>query len=119
MKRRILAPVFVLVLVTACSGGGEDATTTVPSTTTPQTGDATITISGFSFGEPLTVAVGEEVTVVNQDALPHTWTSSEGIFDSGSLSRGEEFSFAFDEAGEYQFVCSIHPEMTGSITVEG
>ena len=69
------------VLVASCSGGG-DATTTVPAeettisapsaSTTVAADDATITIQGFSFGDPITVGAGQEVTVVNADlhAIP-------------------------------------------------
>lgn len=127
MKKRHLIPALAL-LVAACSGGGDgtttlppaDTTTTAPPATTSVAGDeATITIQGFAYGDPLAVGVGEEVTVVNADSTAHTWTSTDGLFDSGSLSSGASFSHTFDEAGEYTFFCGIHPQMTGSITVEG
>ena len=131
MKSRHLALALSLLLFAACSAEGDPTTTAGPSTTvapsttapsdsttTPPSAGATITISGFSFGDPLTVAVGEEVTVVNRDGVPHTWTSNDGLFDSGSLSGGEEFAFTFDEAGQYSFFCGVHPQMTGTITVE-
>jgi len=121
VKKRHLIPAL-LVFMAACSGGG-DATTTAPAadttSTTAPAGDATIAIQGFAFGDPLTVSVGEEVTVVNEDSTAHTWTSSDGLFDSGSLTAGAEFTHTFDAAGEYDFFCGIHPQMTGSITVEG
>jgi plastocyanin len=78
-----------------------------------------ITIRNFDFGAPLTVAVGATVTVRNGDGAPHTWTSNQGVFDSGPLGSGDEFSFVFDAPGEYSFLCEIHPSMTGSITVTG
>lgn len=133
--RRTFALLAGLILAAGCGGGGPATTTTVaatsttsatPTTTTapdsttlPVDADATITISGFAFGEPLTVTVGDTVAVVNQDGVPHTWTSDDGLFDSGSLSRGEVFRHTFTEAGEYEFFCGIHPQMQGSITVQG
>lgn len=97
------------------------ATTTRETTTTaagsPQPA-ATITISGFSFGDPVTVGVGDTVAVVNNDGVPHTWTSEDDVFNL-SLSGGAQGTFTFDEPGEYPFFCSIHPSMTGTITVEG
>ncbi|HJR90885.1 MAG TPA: plastocyanin/azurin family copper-binding protein [Acidimicrobiia bacterium] len=101
------------------------AETTAPETTAPPTSAAadgaaaTINISGSSFGSSPTVAVGDEVEVINNDGIPHTWTSSDGVFDSGTLGQGDTFSFIFEEAGEYPFVCVIHPTMTGTVTVEG
>jgi plastocyanin len=142
--RQILSLIAVLLVVAACAGEGGPATTappvegdttttaavtltTAPGTTTtsasPTTAggvdaDATITIAGFAFGPPLTVPVGSVVAVVNEDSVPHTWTSTDGLFDSGSMSAGDIFRFTFEEAGEYRFFCGIHPQMTGSITVE-
>jgi len=80
---------------------------------------AVITISGFSFGNPVTIAVGQRVLVTNDDPFSHTWTSADGVFDSGSLGQGDEYTTTFDEPGEYPFFCRIHPEMSGIITVAG
>jgi plastocyanin len=102
--------VALAVIAAGCSGSSDDDHE--PTT-------ATITISGFSFGEPITIRVGDTVAVTNDDGLTHTWTSSEGVFNSGGLDPGESFEFTFDEAGTYDFFCSIHREMTGSVTVEG
>jgi plastocyanin len=125
-----LALVFA-VSVTGCAGsGGDDTTTTAsPGTTQPTqqttqateapSGSADLTIAAFAFSGPSSVPVGTTVTVTNEDAISHTWTSDDGLFTSGSLSQGETFEFTFTDAGEYEFHCGIHPEMTGSITVEG
>lgn len=91
-----------------------------PGNDEPDTaGKAQIIISGFDFGDATTVSVGDEVTVVNRDGSAHTWTSSDGAFDSGVISGGGSFSFTFDTAGEFAFFCAIHPQMTGAITVTG
>lgn len=128
---RLLAPVAAIALITACSGsGGDDTTTTGASAdqttqaanTTEGGGSAapaSITIADFDYTGAESVAVGSTVTVTNEDGVSHTWTSEDDVFDSGSLSQGESFSYTFEEAGEYAFVCSIHPGMSGSITVEG
>jgi plastocyanin len=63
--------------------------------------------------------VGTPVIVTNEDDVSHTWTSEDDVFDSGSLSQGESFQYTFEDAGEYSFVCTIHPGMSGSISVEG
>ncbi len=131
--KKLLLLVATAVLVAACSSDGGDsdptttaapaADTTAPAdpTTAPSGGDdPLITIEGFDFGIPIEVGVGQEVTIRNVDAVPHTWTSNDDAFDSGSISGGGgEFTFAFDEAGDYGFFCTIHPTMTGSISVTG
>ncbi len=130
-------PVFrvliaVAVLAAGCGGSTSDqespSTTQAATTTTEQSTEtsaadasngATITISGFSFGAPITIQAGETVTVTNDDSVTHTWTSRDGEFSSGSLNVGESFQFTFETPGVYEFFCSIHPAMTGSLTVEG
>lgn len=105
------------------------ATTATPATTAPPATGApsgtqaaappTITIAGFAFSGPASVSVGDTVEVVNNDGVTHTWTSEEdGVFNL-SLAGGASGTFTFEEPGDYQFFCAIHPSMTGSITVEG
>lgn len=121
-NRAKLAGSFLVALAAVACGGGSDATTTTAppaQTSSSASAEATITIAGFAYSSPAAVSVGQEVRVVNEDSTPHTWTSTDGLFDSGSLSGGEAFTHTFDEAGEYSFFCGIHPQMTGSITVGG
>ena len=80
---------------------------------------AEVIISGFDFGDPVTVGAGTEVRVTNRDATAHTWTSLDGFFDSGTIEPAESFEFTFDTAGAFEFFCGIHPQMTGTITVSG
>ena len=59
----------------------------------------------------------------NKDSSAHTVTSgtpdedSSGIFDSGVISAGDKFSFKFEENGTFDYYCTLHPWMIGSITV--
>lgn len=118
--KRLTTLTFVLalgLLVVACSGEDSAGTTEAPDADAGP--DATITIAGFSFTGAETVSVGDAVQVSNEDSVGHTWTAVDGEFDSGSIGAGETFDFTFDEAGEFDYFCSIHPEMTGTITVEG
>jgi plastocyanin len=52
------------------------------------------------------------------DSVNHTVVADAGGFGSSTLSSGESFSFTFETAGSYAYYCSIHPEMTGTVTVE-
>ena len=77
-----------------------------------------VTIVDFRFAPAdLTVAVGDTVTWTNDDGAAHTATATGGAFDSGNLEPGEAFSFTFASAGEYPYLCTYHPEMTGTISV--
>jgi plastocyanin len=78
----------------------------------------TVNIVDFSF-EPgqLTIAVGDTVTWTNEDGAAHTATATGGAFDSGNMEQGDAFSFTFASAGDYPYLCTYHPEMTGTIFV--
>jgi plastocyanin len=78
----------------------------------------TVTISGMAFvPADLTVAAGDSVTFVNEDAAPHTATAEAGGFDTGRLGRGESATLTFGSAGTYAYFCAVHPMMKGTITV--
>lgn len=79
---------------------------------------AEVTIQHFTFGpQVLTVKAGTKVTWVNKDIEPHTVVSNDQKFQSEALDTDESFSVTFDTAGSYGYFCSIHPHMTGTVTV--
>ncbi|MFQ6015306.1 MAG: c-type cytochrome [Anaerolineae bacterium] len=80
---------------------------------------AEVVIQGFAFNPGrITVPMGTTVTWTQQDSAPHTVTNKEDLFDSGSLSKGDSYSFTFTEAGTYEYFCRIHPRMIGTIVVQ-
>jgi plastocyanin len=84
-----------------------------------QSAATTITIKGFSFGQPVTVAPGATVEVVNTDAAPHNVTAADQSFKTANLNQDEKATFkAPTTPGRYEFTCTIHPEMTGTLIVE-
>lgn len=62
------------------------------------------------------VAAGTTVTWTNTGIAPHTVTA-DGAFDSGMMAAGASWSRRFDQAGTFRFICTVHPTMTGSLTV--
>ena len=81
--------------------------------------EATIEIKTFMFNPAmLTVVAGTTVQWTNLDAEPHTVASVGGAFRSGALDEGESFAFTFAKPGSYRYVCSIHPQMVGTILVK-
>jgi plastocyanin len=78
-----------------------------------------ILIKDFMFTPlSLTVKAGATVTWANKDDEPHTVVSDTGLFRSGAVDTDETFTFKFDKPGTYQFTCSIHPRMVGTIVVQ-
>ena len=81
--------------------------------------DATAKIDNFTFVPArLTVKAGTTVTWRNEDDIPHTVTSASQLFKSKALDTDDSFSFTFTEPGTYDYFCSLHPRMTGTIVVE-
>lgn len=103
------------------TGPGRSRPAPVPtaSPTTPAAGPVdTITIKAFAFSA-LTVKPGATVHVVNADQASHTATRQDG-FDTGTIAGGATGSFgAPKQPGAYDYVCSIHPFMKGTLTVAG
>ena len=74
--------------------------------------------------QEITVKTGTTVSWTNSDSASHTVTSGEPsdttpgtLFDSGLIKPGKTFQHTFDKAGEVEYFCSVHPWMTGKVTV--
>lgn len=81
--------------------------------------EVVITIKDFKFEGPDSIAPGATVTVMNEDAAAHTVTSEEeGLFDEVVEANSTATFTAPDEAGDYDYTCTYHPNMTGSLVVE-
>ena len=80
----------------------------------------TVVIANLAFDPAaVTVPTGTTVAWTNDDAVPHTVTSTDGAFDSGIFDPGGSFSFTFNEPGSFAYVCQLHPQMQGTVTAEG
>ncbi len=113
---------------TAAPAGGDSAATsgTIAGSTSGTSTGGGATVSGtFTMGDNFfspggkTVTAGSTVTWANGGALPHTATSRSGAFDSGIVMSGQTYRRTFNTPGTYEFFCTIHPEMTGTLTVTG
>jgi plastocyanin len=67
----------------------------------------------------LMVSLGDTVTWINEGFLLHNVTSTDGEFVSGTLHGGQRFSVKFTKAGTFDYVCTIHPGMSGKVIVMG
>ena len=93
------------------------ASATTADSPAPQAGTA-VSISDFKFNPAtLTVPVGTTVTWTNQDEEPHTIAAKGGSFHSPGMDTHGTYSFAFTTPGSYDYICSIHPFMTGTVVV--
>lgn len=78
----------------------------------------TVIIENMRFQpETLTVARGDTIVWVNKDPVPHTATSKDGAFDSGTVLAEESWSFTARQQGEFAYSCTFHPTMTATLQV--
>jgi plastocyanin len=80
-------------------------------------GGTTVTMADFSFSPAtVTVSEGDSVTWTNSGPdEPHTATGDG--FDTGQVAVGSSGSATFSQAGTFPYVCTLHPEMTGTVRV--
>jgi plastocyanin len=123
LRRRIgvLALHFGLLALPVLTGWHEPAQAAGPQAPGPRVAiaQATVTIDNFTFSPAeLTVPPGTTVTWVNHDDIPHTVVEENKSFRSKALDTDDTFSFTFTRAGDFTYFCSLHPHMTGKITVK-
>lgn len=78
-----------------------------------------IGIVNFAFapGE-MTVAPGTQVVWANDDGAPHGLQFKDGAPGTDLLLPGATFTREFDRSGTFDYVCSVHPYMTGRVVVQ-
>ncbi len=77
-----------------------------------------IEIADFDFSpRELTVIEGASITWTNLDSAPHDATDEAGAWGTGILKQGDDATLVFDMEGVYQYLCTIHPDMIGTLTV--
>jgi plastocyanin len=130
--RKLLITVLVViaVLLSGCTYDSKEkpqaqatstptvtGTETAPPEVTNAQNTASVEIKGFAFNPAsITVKKGTTVTWKQQDSAPHTITGTG--FESGNLAKGQAFSHTFNDAGTFDYHCSLHPSMKGKVIVE-
>jgi plastocyanin len=66
----------------------------------------------------LDVARGDTVEWKNVDVVPHNVRQDQGAFRSRDLPPGASFRWKAKKKGSYPYKCTLHPEMTGTVTVK-
>ena len=94
------------------------AATALPAASAHAAGSE-VKIDNFTFApQRVVVKAGTTVIWINDDDIPHTIASSTKLFKSNALDTEDKYSFTFTTPGAYEYFCSLHPHMTGTIVVE-
>ena len=134
MNTKTMASLFVLsaiisIAVTVPSAYAAHADTAVVEMTVGSGMPGCEETMNCYFPHSVTIAAGGHVEWINNDTgMYHTATSGgspmydgegpDGVFDSGMMMAGDKFREDFSDAGEYSYYCTMHPWMTGVVTVE-
>ena len=77
-----------------------------------------IDIAKFAYGpKEITVAPGTRVIWTNHDEAPHTVTGNDKSFASKGLDTDDKFEHTFASEGDFAYICTVHPFMTGVVHV--
>lgn len=104
----------------ACGGSGDEDTGGMGEA--PGGAEIAVAITSFAFEPEVTeVTPGDTVTWTNEDGIFHSATEGTGTpgghFDGEMDGAGTTFSFVFEEPGTYEYYCSRHAFMQGSVVV--
>ena len=112
-SRRFLAPLFGLSLLGwQLAGPAFDAAARAQAAPNQALVD-------FAFDPvDVTVPAGTEVVWVNNGPTIHNVAADDLSWSSPILQQGETYSIVFNAPGTYPVLCSIHPEMRGTVTVQ-
>jgi plastocyanin len=107
------------LLAAGCGSDDEPASPAGGSAEESASAPGTITIRDFAYDPPeFEGRVGETITLVNEDSAPHDIESKEGpSVKTKVLKQGERTTFTVGEAGTVEYICSIHPQMNGRLTI--
>ena len=108
-KHLILAvTAFALAGLPGCGGDDEDS------------GSAEVGMKELRFRPTeVKLRVGERVTWNNEDATDHNVVATRGAsFRSRAFGKGKTYSYVPERTGRISYVCTLHPQMKGSLDVK-
>ncbi len=77
-----------------------------------------IDIRDFDFApRHAIIDAGTAVTWTNYDAAPHSATDRQKTWDTGMLEKNGAAAVTFNEPGTFEYYCTLHPNMTATLTV--
>jgi plastocyanin len=102
-------------------GGGDAQEQAAPEAEGGEAGGGTeVSMENIEFNpKDVTVKAGDTVTWVNDDSVGHDVTGDDfKSGEPGAMQNGDTFEHTFDTAGTFDYVCTVHPGMEGTVKVE-
>ena len=90
----------------------------IPAIFAAPTPTVDVDIAKFAYGpKEVTIASGTKVVWTNHDETPHTVTGNDKSFASKGLDTDDTFEHTFTGEGDFGYICTVHPFMTGVVHV--
>lgn len=119
MKKQLILVCIILIgafLTLGCTDNSKENETTQAQNTTNSIA-AGVSINNYRFApDNVNIYKGETVQWNNRDSVAHDVTFDK--FNSTTLKKFAIYSHTFNEAGTFEYHCSLHPTMKGTITVK-
>ena len=98
----------------------ETAEEKVEETEKKVAGGTKVSMKDIKFApDSISVKAGDAVTWTNNDTVGHDVTGDNfKSGDPGAMQNGDTYANTFDKAGTFNYVCTVHPGMEGSVTVK-
>lgn len=110
------AAAALLLGSTACAGSDSDEN---GGSSDAAPAGPIVEVKNFTYTPAnLTVPTGATVTWKFEDSAPHDVLADDQSFSSSLLNDGETYQFTFTSPGSYPYICSVHPYMMGTVTVQ-
>ena len=130
----LLACVALSLVAAGCGGDDEDSSdgatqnTEEPAEEPSEShsaegvagGGTEVSMESIKFApESVSVKAGDTITWTNNDSVGHDVTGDNfKSGDPGAMQNGDTYENTFDKAGTFEYVCTVHPGMEGTITVQ-
>jgi plastocyanin len=111
---------LLLIVITSCNHDDPFPPNTNNNTNLSTQSTTQVVMQNTTFNPTeITITKGTTITWINKDAIPHTVTSDQGLFNSGNIPANGTYEFKFDAAGTYNYHCIYHaPYMVGKVIVQ-
>ena len=109
---------FVLTLLSRWPSARPSPSPAILATAAAPATAVEVKIEKFAYdAKEITVAPGTRVVWTNRDETPHTVTSNDKSFASKGLDTDDKFEHVFSKEGDFGYICTVHPFMTGVVHV--
>jgi len=109
IRRFLLAAIGILPLVAMAPSVAHAQDSSGPA----------VVMTDFAFTpQSITIPVGSTVTWRNDGPSAHTATAGDTSFSTGILKKGQSRTATFNQIGSFDYICTLHPQMTGTVLVE-